>query len=94
MPEANNVQGAQIHEVVNWPSVIRKYWQNVGVVMEKKEGEVIAEQSSSRTTSSGGSGDTCDNNTSANNNITPSDINAANGTYREGVAEQGNNDCL
>lgn len=94
MPEANNVQDAQIHEVVNWPSVIRKYWQNVGVVMEKKEGEVIAEQSSSRTTSSGGSGDTCDNNTSANNNITPSDINAANGTYREGVAEQGNNDCL
>lgn len=44
LPEAN-VPGSQIHEVVNWPNVIRKYWESVGVVVEKEE-EPASEQGS------------------------------------------------
>lgn len=80
MPEASNVQGSQIHEVVNWPSVIRKYWENVGVVMEKEE-EIIAEQSSSGTTNSGSSGNT--GNTGSTGN--PSNTNAPDEPDRGGA---------
>lgn len=38
-------QGKQIHEVVNWLTVVRKYWENVGVVVEKEE-EPVGETAS------------------------------------------------
>lgn len=31
------IQARQIHEVVNWPIIVRKYWENVGVTVEKEE---------------------------------------------------------
>lgn len=34
---ANSIQGSQIKEVVSWPVVVRKYWESVGVVVEKEE---------------------------------------------------------
>lgn len=30
-------QGTPIRDVISWPSVVRKYWENVGVVVEKEE---------------------------------------------------------
>lgn len=36
------IQARQIHEVVSWPTVVRKYWENVGVTVEKEE-EVVGE---------------------------------------------------
>lgn len=44
-------QGSQIYEVVHWPSVVRKYWENVGVVMERDE-EPPGEQTASSAPSS------------------------------------------
>lgn len=92
IPEANSVQGSQIHEVVNWPSVIRKYWENVGVVMEKEE-EVVAEQASGGSGSGSGS---ATNNGGSGNNSNPTNIvtttisntntNTPNDTDCEGVA--------
>lgn len=38
------IQGRPIHEVVSWPNVVRKYWENIGVIVEKEE-EVIGEVS-------------------------------------------------
>lgn len=40
---AAELQGSQIHEVVHWQTVVRKYWENVGVVMERDE-EPVGEQ--------------------------------------------------
>lgn len=58
---ANSVQGSQIREVVSWPLVVRKYWESVGVVVEKEEeqaGESSAgsASSSSSDNAAGGSG--------------------------------------
>lgn len=36
------IQARQIHEVVNWTTVVRKYWENVGVTLEKEE-EIVGE---------------------------------------------------
>ena len=41
LPEAT-IQGRQIHEVVSWPSVVKKYWENIGVIVEKEE-EAVGE---------------------------------------------------
>lgn len=46
---ANSIQGIQIHEVVSWPIVVRKYWENVGVVVEKEE-EQAGESGGNNTT--------------------------------------------
>jgi ankyrin repeat protein len=38
-PQAQQLPGSQIsiNEVVNWPTVVRKYWENVGVVVERED---------------------------------------------------------
>lgn len=42
------LQGSQIHEVLQWANVVRKYWENVGVVVEKDE-EPAAEPNNNST---------------------------------------------
>lgn len=47
-------EGKQIHEVVSWPNVVRKYWENVGVTMEREEEP--AGESSGQSGGGGGGG--------------------------------------
>jgi len=51
-PETAAVQGSRIREVVSWPSVVRKYWENVGVVVEREE-ELASEGQGAGATGSG-----------------------------------------
>lgn len=46
LPDAAIQPGRQITEVVNWPTVVRKYWENIGVTVEKEE-EITTEGSNS-----------------------------------------------
>lgn len=53
-----SLQGRQIHEVVNWPTVVRKYWESVGVTPEKEEAELSPENGNNQSAglASGGGG--------------------------------------
>lgn len=49
-------QGKQIHEVVNWPVVVRKYWENLGIVVERDEDQTGHEGSPGGQSSGPGQG--------------------------------------
>lgn len=42
------VQIRQISEVVNWPSVVRKYWEGLGIVPDREEADVSSENGSNQ----------------------------------------------